>query len=126
MECARAVVAALVVLALILPTVAQALPSPTLTPEQALLRDLATSICSQDGRNGGGNQDQHSPDKHDCKLCILCCAPSIIAMVEGSNQFTVASVGTGQPDTPLHRWHVPVNHPLADETGPPRGPPSFS
>jgi hypothetical protein len=117
----RSVVAALMMFAFILPSLVQALPSPSLTPEQALLKDITTSICSK--ANGNEKRDQ---DDRSCQHCILCAAPSFgLARLDGGPP-TVLAINNSSVADAETLWFAPNSHPHARETGPPRGPPLLS
>jgi hypothetical protein len=119
----RAAIAALLVFAFLLPTLVQALPSPELSPEQALLRDIATSVCSEVSGKSDGKR-QH--DDQNCQHCILCSAPSIsLARLDAAPASDLsADAHSGARAGPS--WSAPRLHPLSRETGPPRGPPRLS
>jgi hypothetical protein len=116
----RVAVAALLVFAFIAPSLVQALPSPALTAEQALLRDIATSICAENR----GEQREHKDES--CQHCILCTAPSLSAARLNAEPTSDLKVGTGDQDAIAAQWSTPQHHPLSRETGPPRGPPKLS
>ena len=123
---ARVFLASLLVLALVLPSIPQALPRPSLSAEETLLRDLATSVCSQDGQSGESKSKHPNQSQHDCQLCLTCCALAGLVGNANSSVQTPFGSSVGAQRGFVADWKVPVKHPLADETGPPQGPPDFS
>jgi hypothetical protein len=119
----RAAIVAVLVFGILLPSLVQALPRPALTPEQELLQDIATTICSE---TINGNRDSRDHDNRACKHCILCSVSSFAVARLDSNQSSAASLYNLSPDSLSASWSVPRLHPLSRETGPPRGPPTLS
>jgi hypothetical protein len=66
--------ALLVALALLLPTITSALPTPARSAEQQLIIDITQNVCSQD--HSQNDQNQMPADMHKC--CILC-SPQALA-----------------------------------------------
>jgi hypothetical protein len=120
----RPVVAAFLIFAVLLPSLVQALPKPTLTPEQELLRDIATSICSGSGNKEDGDRKGH--DDQDCQHCILCAVSSFALAGLDSNSSSGLQLGAVPASIFGERWSAPRLHPLSRETGPPRAPPLIS
>jgi hypothetical protein len=108
------------VVSLLAPAVFGMLASPALSQEQALLRDIATSLCT--GQTGDGEPDQRKKSTHDCQHCILCSVASLgIAREHGP--LTVRLLASLTNPHSVNHWRIPSAHPLAGQTGPPRGPP---
>jgi hypothetical protein len=116
----RPIVAALLAVSLLFPSIAGAFAAPELSPEQALLRDIGVSLCLESSDEGQKRPSDRSA--HDCQNCILCKIPSPNLAREPDSCVDTSIAAFRQP-LAAQQWQVPAPHPLASHTGPPRGPP---
>ena len=108
----------------LLPLLLGLLPQRALSAEEALLRDLATSLCSENvagspvGDQSGGQGDRHG----QCALCVAGTphvgplVPSCIGVIATSEDGLFAV-----PE--LDRTARPPRHLIPPDDSPPRGPP---
>jgi hypothetical protein len=117
-------VSRVVVLAFLLPLLLGLLPQRALSAEEALLRDLATSLCPEDvaglpiGHQPGDQSDRHGQ-------CVLCVAgtPHAGPLVP-SCVSVIATTEDGLFAVPRLDWTArPLRHHTPPDDSPPRGPP---